>query len=105
MARLIWTEPALSDLESIADYISLDNHTAAKKLVKQVFASVERLKKFPKSGRTPPELVGRRYKEVIVGPCRVFYHCSPQRIHILHVMRGEQRLRAFLLNERGKHIT
>jgi toxin ParE1/3/4 len=32
MARIIWTEPALQELDEIADYISLDNPTAAKKL-------------------------------------------------------------------------
>ena len=30
MARLIWTEPALRDLEQIADYISLEDPIAAK---------------------------------------------------------------------------
>ena len=34
MARLIWTEPALLDLEEIAEYIALDKPSAAKKLVR-----------------------------------------------------------------------
>jgi hypothetical protein len=32
MAQIIWTEPALQELDQIADYISLDNPKAAKKL-------------------------------------------------------------------------
>jgi plasmid stabilization system protein ParE len=32
MARVIWTEPALSDLDGIADYIALDDPEAAKRL-------------------------------------------------------------------------
>ena len=39
MAQVIWTEPALSDLDAIADYISLDNPEAAKALVQRVFPS------------------------------------------------------------------
>ena len=37
MARLIWTEPALNDLETIAEYIALDKPDAAKKYVQRVF--------------------------------------------------------------------
>ena len=31
MARLIWSEPALQDLEQIADYIALDDPSAEKR--------------------------------------------------------------------------
>ena len=36
MARLVWAEPALQDLEQIADHIALDNERAAKSLVKSL---------------------------------------------------------------------
>ena len=102
MAQLIWTSPALTDLEGIADYIALDNLGAAKKPVKRVFSVVERLKKHPNSGRRPPELKRTSYREVIVGPCRVFYRVDGERIFILYVMRGERKLRQYLLEERNK---
>ena len=38
MAKVIWTEPALSDLDAIADYIALDNPKAAHDLVQRVFS-------------------------------------------------------------------
>jgi toxin ParE1/3/4 len=102
MARLIWTEPALLDLEEIADYIAIDNVEAAKRLVKKVFASVARLKKFPESGRRPPELGHTRYREVIIGPCRIFYRKEGNAVFMLFVMRGEQLLRRFLLEGRAR---
>jgi len=37
MAQIIWTEPALSDLDAIAEYIALDKPSAAMKLVQKVF--------------------------------------------------------------------
>jgi len=40
VARLIWTEPALADLEAVADYIALDNPAAASRPVRRVFESV-----------------------------------------------------------------
>ena len=66
MAQVIWTEPALYDLEEIAEYIALDNVSAASMLVKNVFSTVDRLEQFPKSGRKPPELKKSRYREIIV---------------------------------------
>ena len=31
MAEIVWTEPALADLDTIADYIAIDNPTAARR--------------------------------------------------------------------------
>lgn len=43
MAQVIWTEPALHELDEIADYISLDDSNSAKNLVQEVFQKVKRL--------------------------------------------------------------
>ena len=102
MAQLIWTEPALSDLNEIAEYIALENPSAASALVQQVFSVVERLKQHPASGKIPAELQGRRYREVISGPCRIFYRHSQEQILILYIMRSERQLRNFLLVDRDK---
>ena len=56
MAQVIWSEPALSDLDAIADYIALENPEAARALVQKVFHHVEQLAQHPKSGPKPPEL-------------------------------------------------
>ena len=56
MAQVIWTEPALADLETIADYIALDNPEAARRLVERVFKPIEQLERRPKSGFVPAEL-------------------------------------------------
>lgn len=100
MARLVWTEPALQDLDAIADYIALDNPKAAQRLVQRVFAAVERLEQFPESGRRPPELKRTAYREVVCHPCRIFYRVEKDVAYILYVMRSERRLRDYLLDER-----
>jgi toxin ParE1/3/4 len=56
MARLVWTEPALQDLEAIADYIALDKPSAAARFIRRVFAKVELLRKFPQIGSVPAEV-------------------------------------------------
>jgi len=43
MAEVIWAEPALNDLDAIADYIALDNPEAARRLVQKIFEHVDHL--------------------------------------------------------------
>jgi len=97
MAEVIWAEPALQDLDAIAEYIALDNPAAASRLVQQVFDKIERLEDFPESGRIPPELPNSVYREVVVQPCRIFYREDEQRVLVLYVMREERQLRAYML--------
>ena len=98
MAKLIWTEPALQDLLELADYVALENQTAAKKLVQAVFESVEMLIEFPNSGRKPPELPDSPYREKVVPPVRVFYRVDGEVVYIIHVMRVERDVRKILLS-------
>lgn len=102
MAEVIWTEPALSDLDAIADYIALDNPEAAKQLVQRVFRHVEQLANHPRSGSKPQELKGWRYRQIVEPPCRIFYRLDGKRVYILYVMRSEQLLRARRLAPRDK---
>lgn len=98
MAEVVWTEPALQQLDAIAEYIALDHPRAAQNLVKAVFDKTARLADFPKSGRTPPELPNSVYREIVLPPCRIFYREDGHRAWILCVMRAEQELRAFMLS-------
>lgn len=100
MARLRWTEPALSDLEEVAEYIALDNPPAAARYVQKVFTAIERLKAYPNSGRQPAELPDTPYREVVIPPCRVFYRVEADTVVILYLMRSERLLRSYLLDRR-----
>ncbi|NOX09093.1 MAG: type II toxin-antitoxin system RelE/ParE family toxin [Gammaproteobacteria bacterium] len=101
MAQVIWTEPALQDLNDIAEYIALDKISAANKFVQKVFSSVDRLEQSPESGRKPPEINNSRYLEIIVNPCRIFYRIEKDKVFMLYVMRSERKLRNYLLDERA----
>lgn len=103
MAEIIWTEPALSDLDAIADYISLDNPKAARQLVRRIFQHVEQLTVHPQSGSKPQELKGWRYRQIVELPCRVFYRQDGDCIYILYVMRAERLLHPSQLASRDKN--
>ena len=97
MAEIIWTSPALDNLNEIAEYIALSNISAAKKLTQKVFDKISRLENHPESGKVPLELINLNYREINVNPCRIFYKVDGGIVYILHVMRQERDLRRFLL--------
>lgn len=104
MAQVIWTEPALSDLDAIADYIALENPEAAQQLVRRIFEHVDQLVDHPHSGSKPPELKGWRYRQIVEAPCRVFYRSDDDRVYVLHVMRGERLLKSGRLASRARKL-
>lgn len=103
MAEVIWTEPALQQLNDIAEYIAMDHPAAAGHLVAEIFGLTERLAAFPQSGRIPPELPNSVYREVVVPPCRIFYREDENQVFILYVMREERQLRAYMLGLRKSY--
>jgi plasmid stabilization system protein ParE len=98
VAEIAWTNPALDQLEEIAEYIALDKPEAASRLVKEIFSTVDRLEQFPDSGHLPAELPNSIYRELYVKPCRIFYRREGSTVFIVHVMREERQLRQFLLD-------
>jgi toxin ParE1/3/4 len=98
MAQVDWTEPALSQMGAIADYIALDNPDAAKRLVQRLFLAAEQLERFPSSGSRIPELsASSPYRQLVVRPCRIIYRPNGNRVMIVHILRHERLLRSEFL--------
>ena len=100
MAEVIWAEPALNDLDAIADYIALDNPEAARRLVQKISSILIILKAILNLAQSLTELKGWRYRQIVEPPCRIFYREDSGRVLILHVMRSERLLRSELLSDR-----
>jgi toxin ParE1/3/4 len=99
MVEIIWTGPALNELDAIADYIALDKPDAAERLVKKIFDAVAGLARFPEMGRRIPEFRSAPYRELVVNPCRIFYRKNDDRIFVIFVMRGEREFHSEFLRE------
>lgn len=92
MAEVVWTESALNDIESVAEYIALDNTLAASKFVQSVFLKTDRLQDFPESDKVIQELSEFNYRELQVNPVRVLYKTIQNEVVILGVVRQERDL-------------
>ena len=102
MAEAVWAEPAVADLDAMADYIALDHPTAASALVQRVVAHAGQLAEHPQSGSKPPELRGWRYRQIVEPPCRVFYRHDADTVYIPFVMRSERLFDPTLLESRDR---
>lgn len=102
MAEIVWSDPALADLDAIADYIALENPAAASVLVQRIFSHVGQLADHPESGSFPQELGKSRYRQLVEPPCRIFYRYDGHKVFVLHVMRAERLLRKGRLTSRSR---
>ena len=90
--KIIWSPLAIDRVSEIAEYISLDNPTAANKWVDDIFEKVLILKSSPKMGRTVPEIQRKDVREVIFGNYRIIYLIEKLNISILTVRHTKQIL-------------
>ena len=91
MAEVVWTEPALQNLDEIADYIALENIEAARKLVGLVFERTDLLSGSPKLGNVPDELKGTIYRRLVIWFLYLYYRIDGDRIVIIHLRRTERQ--------------
>ena len=92
MTRVLWTLQAVEDVEAIRNFIARDSPHYAALMAERIVESVERLKEFPRSGRTVPELDREAYREVILGTYRIVYRLEADRAEILTVVHAARLL-------------
>ena len=90
--RLRWTEHAILQLESLAEYVSLASPIYAEQLVDRIVSRLKQAITYPESGRVVPEYAEPNVRELIEGPYRIIYHMSGDAIEILSIMHGRRAL-------------
>jgi plasmid stabilization system protein ParE len=92
MARIVWSTPALAQLEAIALVIELDKPAVARIVVQRVWTAVEKLRAFPKLGRAIPEFRRPGYRQLWIKPCWVYYRIAKDEVPVLHIRWAENPL-------------
>lgn len=95
--EVIWTEPAASDLQSIIEYISQNNPTAAVRVAGDTIQRAEMLSITPLMGKRFPKVPDMQIREIVAGKYRIFYRVyeDEQRLEIMtiwHSARGDPNL-------------
>ena len=87
-----WTRTAVEHLVAIYEHIAQDAPLYAQRVVDRLTRRSEQIAKFPRSGRMVPEYEAPDVREVIERPYRIIYRVKADRIDVLAVVHGAQRL-------------
>jgi addiction module RelE/StbE family toxin len=71
--RVVWTEPAETDLDELFDYIARDAPIYAEQYIDRILEAVIKLAELPRVGRKVPEADSNNIRELIVQSQRVIY--------------------------------
>ncbi len=98
--KVIWTKPALNDLDEIISYIASDSIDIAIKQYERIKETAKEIATFPKQGRIIPELQNEnitKFREIIVNPWRMMYRIEENRILILVIIDGRRNIEEILM--------
>jgi toxin ParE1/3/4 len=98
--KVLLTEGAEQDLESIYDYIAeYDTVASANRVLDQLMAIVENLSHFPERGSYPKELVAlgiKEYRQALVKPYRAIYRITGKQVIIYLISDGRRDMQSVL---------
>lgn len=90
--RIVWSPVAIDRVIHEERHVARDDPSAAEAWVKGLFAKVNRLATFPRSGRVVPERGREDTREVIYRNHRVIYRVESSRLLVLTVRHARRRL-------------
>jgi len=93
MAKVVWSEPALLQLEAIVGFIALDKPDAAKAVAARIIKITDHLEQFLLLGRPIPGFTYKNFRQVWIKPCWLYYRIGNGDVYILHARRAEKPLR------------
>ena len=97
MARpIVWSDPAVDDLEAAVEFIAKDSDAYARSLAQLAVDAAESLRAFPNRGHRLPDPKLSRYRELIIGSYRLVYLVQRNRVLIVAVLHGHRALRRAL---------
>ena len=91
MISIVWTDQAVEDVEAIRSFIARDSVRYAALVVEQIVDVVDRLERFPFSGRVVPELQDQTIREVILSNYRIVYRVTADIVQILTVFHASRQ--------------
>jgi toxin ParE1/3/4 len=93
---IIWSDPAVDDLEAAVTFIAKDSDAYARSLAQLAVDAAESLRKFPNRGHRLPDPKLARFRELIIGSYRLVYLVERKRVLIVAVLHGHRALRRAL---------
>ena len=95
--KIVWTFQARMDLKSIKEYIQMDSHYYAEKLINHIYERADVLKEYPEIGIPVFPERFQFLRKILYQSYRIIYHFSGSQITIItvhHQSRLVENIRA-----------
>jgi toxin ParE1/3/4 len=93
MGRVVWTDPAIKDLEVVMDFIARDSPRYALQTGERIYEAAGRLDVLgPRSGWMVPEFGVDHFREVLMRPYRIIYEIRGEGCYIVAIIHGSRDL-------------
>lgn len=92
MAKIVWTDQAIEDINGIAEYIAKDSLRFAQIQTERFFQRAEILQTQPLAGRLVPELRDPGLRELVMQDYRIIYHCKLEDLVTILTVHHSRRL-------------
>lgn len=91
--KIVWTQPALDNLQGIITYLLQYNPDYAHKTGQQILDKIDLLQEFPFLGIAYPLTNDMEVREISCFPYRIFYRIKPtaDAVEILTIWHGARR--------------
>ena len=83
--KIVWAPLAVDRMEEAVRFIARDKPDAARSWAEQLLARVDRLARFPESGRIVPELDRDDIREIVHVSHRIIYRVVGSEVRIVTV--------------------
>ena len=88
--KIRWSPEAADDLQRICERIEIDNPEAATRVARTIYDGCDRLKEFPRVGRTSRRMPGWRELVFPPQPYIVVYLVTEEAVEITRIFHGAQ---------------
>lgn len=88
--EVFWSENALRQLETIAQYLAQTSAVYAERIVDRILARTDQLAAFPESGHSVAKAPSDDIRELLEKPYRIIYLAQRARVDVLAVIHMSQ---------------
>ena len=88
--KVVWSEPAIEDLQAIRDYIARDSEHYASRFVTRLLETVDLLQNSPELGQMVLELEHDDIRQIVYLNYRILYRREAQRVLILAIIHASR---------------
>jgi toxin ParE1/3/4 len=92
MGRVVWTDPAIEDLEGIMDYIARDAPRYALAVGERIYEAAGKLELGVRAGWMVPEFNVDHFREILMRPYRILYEIRGEGCYIVAVIHSSRDL-------------